>query len=131
MLNSIIQWNCRGLKPNFNEVQLLIQKHNPLAICLQETFLRNSDTLSFRHFVGYHHHSVGDGRAHGGVSIILNGDIPQSQITLNTPLQAVAVRVTLHIPITLCSVYLPPSLHLNPRDLDDLIAQLPVIICVY
>ncbi|KAK6189067.1 hypothetical protein SNE40_005112 [Patella caerulea] len=79
-----------------------------------------------RHFVAYHHFANDDGRAHGGVSIFLNGNIPQSKVALNSPLQAVAVRVTLHVPITLCSVYLPPSLHLNPRDLDDLVAQLPL-----
>ena len=126
MVNSIIQWNCRGLKPNYNEVQLLIQKYNPLAICLQETFIKNSDNLPFKHFLSYHRFATGDIRAHGGVSIIVNGNIPQSSITINTPLQATAVRVTLHIPITLCSIYLPPSLHLNSRDLDGLIAQLPL-----
>ncbi|ESO84889.1 hypothetical protein LOTGIDRAFT_99214, partial [Lottia gigantea] len=27
--------------------------------------------------------------------------------------------------ITICSIYLPPSLSLNLRELDDLVAQLP------
>ena len=59
------------------------------------------------------------------MSIIINGNVPQSEVPLVTQLQAVAARVTLHIPITLCSIYLPPSLTLDPRELDDLVAQLP------
>ena len=52
---------------------------------------------------------------------------PQSIITLNTNLQAVAVKVTAHKTITLCSVYLPPHnhFHFNPKDLQDVIDQLP------
>ena len=28
MTNSVIQWNCRGFKPNFDELTLLIVKYN-------------------------------------------------------------------------------------------------------
>ena len=48
MTNSVIQWNCRGLRPNFDELSLLIVKHNPLAVCLQETFLKDTDNLTVR-----------------------------------------------------------------------------------
>ena len=37
MTNSVIQWNC--CEPNFDDLSLLV-KHNPLAVCLQEMFLR-------------------------------------------------------------------------------------------
>ena len=33
---SIIQWNCRGLKANFEEVQNLMTGYNPHVICLQD-----------------------------------------------------------------------------------------------
>ena len=38
-----------------------------------------------------------------------------------------AVKVTAHKPITLCSVYLPPhnNFNFNPKDLQDVIDQLP------
>ena len=36
MTNSVIQWNCRGLRPNFDELTLLIVKYNLLAVYLQE-----------------------------------------------------------------------------------------------
>ena len=61
------------------------------------------------------------------VYILVNENIPQSIVRLNTSLQAVAVKVTTHKTITLCSVYLPTRNHLNfnPKDLQDVIDQLP------
>ena len=44
---------------------------------------------------------------------------------LNTPLQAVAARVTLNKVVTFCSIYLPPSDHVANTDLINLTEQLP------
>ena len=44
---------------------------------------------------------------------------------MNTPLQAVAARVTLNKVVTFCSIYLPPSDHVAKTDLINLIEQLP------
>ena len=41
-MDSIIQWNCRGLRANFDEIQLLINNFTPLGICLQETMQNNN-----------------------------------------------------------------------------------------
>ena len=113
MTNSVIQWNCRGLRPNFDELSLLIVKYNPLAVCLQETFLKNTDNITVRGFNLYHKCQETENRVSGGVSILVNENIPQSIVTLNTNLQVVAVKVTAHKTITLCSVYLPPRNHFN------------------
>ena len=43
-------WNCRGLKPNFNEVSLLISEYNPSVFCFQETFLKPDDNISLKGF---------------------------------------------------------------------------------
>ena len=45
MANKLIQWNCRGLKANFNELLLLLTGLCPSIICLQETFLKPNDNL--------------------------------------------------------------------------------------
>ena len=42
---SIIQWNCRGLKANYNEILILMSLFSPSVICLQETFLKQSAML--------------------------------------------------------------------------------------
>ena len=47
---SIIQWNCRGLKANYNEILILMSLFSPSVICLQETFLKQSDNVSFGDF---------------------------------------------------------------------------------
>ena len=63
--------------------------------------------------------------ASGGSSIVINNSVPQSLISLNTNLQAVAVKVTLHRTIHVCSIYLPPGDRFNIAELEHLIAQLP------
>ena len=64
-------------------------------------------------------------RAKGGAAIIVKKSIQHSQISLQTTLQAIAVSVILHKRITICSLYLPPDLHFELLDLQDLINQLP------
>lgn len=125
MKNTIVQWNCRGLKANYDEIQLLLNDHDPAVICLQETYLKDQNPISFRNYNIFNYFAVGDGRGNGGVSIVVNNKCPSSQINLNTHLQAVAVSVTLHRTISICSVYIPPKFVLKDRDLDELVNQLP------
>ena len=73
----------------------------------------------------YNHIYQSGDRASGGSSIVVNNCIPQSQIRLNTNIQAVAVKVTLHKTIHVCSIYLPPGDRFNIAELEHLIAQLP------
>ena len=67
-----------------------------------------------------HIHQSGN-RVSGGSSVIVNNSIPESQIPLNTNLQAVAVKVTLHRLMHVCSIYLPPGDRINIADIDHLI----------
>ena len=125
MANPIIQWNCRGLKANFDELSLLINKHKPAALCLQETFLKEDDTISLKFHSIYNKIYTEGNKAQGGVSVIVNNSVPHRHIQLDTSLQAVAVRLSLHNTITLCSLYLPPNKPIHQGSLDDLISQLP------
>ena len=125
MGHNILQWNCRGLKPNYNEIILLLTKYTPSVVCLQETFLKDTDDISFKGHTLYNYINTDTNRACGGSSIVVNNRTPHRNIVLNTNLQAVAVNVTLHRPITICSIYIPPTSILNPDDLTDLVNQLP------
>ena len=125
MANKIIQWNCRGLKPNYNELLLLIMGLCPAVICLQETFLKAEDNKTIKDFTLYNFIKTAGERASGGTSILINNKIPQSAIHLNTTLQAVAVSATLHKTITLCSIYIPPNDPINENEIDNLLLQLP------
>ena len=79
------------------------------VICLQETFLKQSDNISFRDFNMFNYICPDGQRASGGTSIMVKSSVPHSQFDLNSNLQAVAVNVTLSKKITICSIYLPPS----------------------
>ena len=93
---SIIQWNCRGLKANYNEVLILMSLFSPSVICLRETFLKQSDVyVSFRDFNMFNYICPDGQRASGGTSIMVKSSVPHSQLDLNTNLQAIAVNVTL------------------------------------
>jgi len=37
---TVIQWNCRSLRANYDEVELLINEYDPVALCLQELHVR-------------------------------------------------------------------------------------------
>ena len=113
------------LKANYEETLLLLKDYEPAALCLQETHLKDTDTISIRNYTAFHTFSANNERAAGGFCIFINNNAPHSYVPLNTNLQAVAVSITLHRVSTLCSTYIPPSSRLSPKDLNDLIPQLP------
>ena len=74
--HKIIQWNCRGYKANYNELQLLITEQNPTIICLQETLKKSNDKTNMKNYEQYDYiHDTGL-RASGGVSILIRKNIP-------------------------------------------------------
>ena len=83
MTNSVIQWNCRGLRPNFDELSILIVKHNPLAVCLQEIFLKDFDNITVRGFNLYHKCHETENRASGRVTDFLFQIFPFSVFEFN------------------------------------------------
>ena len=126
----ILQWNCRGLAANLDELQILIQQHTPAVICLQETMCRQG-AVNLRQYQSFYAPTATDSSHRGGVAVLVKNRVPHSLVPLNSTLPAVAVRVTLHRPITICSLYLPPSLNYTLGDLLALVNQLPspVVFC--
>ena len=121
---TFIQWNCRGLRSNYEEISLLLQHHDPIAISLQETY---NDTLTFKGYTHYSHPpTTTNGKPTGGASIIVKNNIPQQQVAINSCFQAVAVKLTAQRPLTICSLYLQPNFKFNYKDLEHLVEQLPV-----
>ena len=68
----IIQWKCRGLAVNPQELKLLAGKYNAPVICLQEKNLKD-DQMTLKGYIAFH--KIGTiyemDRAHGGVSTFL------------------------------------------------------------
>ena len=93
--NEIIQWNCRGLKPNYNDVSLLFSEYNPAVFCFQEKFLKPENNISLKGFNIYNYVHTDCLRPSGGASIFVKSSFPQRKVDLHTELQATVVSVTL------------------------------------
>ena len=114
MNTKIISWNCRGFCRNLDEIRMLTADYHPVALCLQETFLRPESTVNLRKYSQYHSFSTStDDRAIGGSSVLVRKEIAHREVRLNTDLQAVAVSMSLQKTFTICSLYLPPRLLLK------------------
>ena len=124
-MNKIIQCNIRGARVNYSELLLLITKYCPAIICLQETHHKNNTTNNMKNYYSCNDIKQYTDRPCGRSSIIINNNIPHSEITLNTNMQAVAISATLHKTITVCSVYIPPNEEPKELELNNLIEQLP------
>ena len=123
---SIVQWNCRGFWPNFNELKNITATLKPPVFCLQEVLLKSTDKGSMKGYSSYIITSEAvDGRPIGGSSILVHDSVPHRQLSLKTSLQAVAVRVSFVTTVTVCSLYIPPRYNLCRGELEDLLSQLP------
>ena len=61
----VIQWNYHGIRLNFDEL-----------MCLQETFLKNTDNITVRGFNCYHKFEETEGRVSGSIFIFVNENTP-------------------------------------------------------
>ena len=86
---SIIQWNCCGFRPNFEEIKNLISNFRPYILALQENHFKDSDNVNIRGFDHYFKTCMPevDGRATGGCSIFVKKGIPHEVLELDTELQ--------------------------------------------
>jgi endonuclease/exonuclease/phosphatase (EEP) superfamily protein YafD len=73
----------------------------------------------------YNCYAQGDERACGGASVLIRQGTLHSVVPLQTNIQAVAVRLTLHVALTLCSIYIPPSTSPSVAEGQALLDQLP------
>ena len=120
MNHKIIQWNCHGIQVNnTSELLLLMTQQQPAIVCLQETFLKTNDDITIKNHQNYNFINNTSHRASGGVSILIRNNIPQSKIHLDTQLQAITVKVTLHRTINICSIYIPPHDAVNESEINN------------
>ena len=127
----LLQWNLDGYFKRLAELQQLIAEYDPIVIALQETHLtpalkpRRSKFKIFR----YDHFNPPNNHACGRSALLVSTKYNSHPVsTLNT-LQNIALSVNipqLHpLPITFCSVYIPPSHNTSSSDISGLILSLP------
>ena len=59
------------------------------------------------------------------VSILVRKNIRQQQINIDSERQVIAVKTTIHKPVNINSIYIPPHNPINDKILDKLIEQIP------
>ena len=61
----------------------------------------------------------------GEAALLINQRVIHSELTLNSPLHAVAATITLDKTFTICSIYLTPGETITKLNLENLLDQLP------
>lgn len=121
---NILQWNINGTFHRISELNLMIKKHEPIAIALQETHLKNNQMIKIKNYKSYSKNSD-HVRASGGVALLVQEGIKHKPIRLNTHLQAIACQIHTPKEYTFVSIYLPFDIRPSMRELSHLIQQLP------
>ena len=103
----------------------MLSRFSPACVCLQETMLGDQSHSSPPGYRGFFSSPIPGQGHHGGTAIFVRTDIPFIPVPLQSPLQAVAVKVYLGKFYSLCSLYLPPGAPVARQDLDGLAQALP------
>ena len=106
---------------NKEEIIQLINIHKPIAIPLQETRFWQNKIVNLSGYTLYDQNGHFNVTAHGGVALYIHQSTPAQELTLETPYQAVAVRVQLLRPLTLCSIYISQSHEITETAIQDLL----------
>ena len=130
-MHFILQWNCRGLRANYQDLQTIIRWRNPRIVGLQETKLAPGMACAVKGYSVFRKDVESQTIAHGGVLLAVHHSLPARQLPLQSPLQVVAVRAHLsYREITACSIYLPPGIPLPIVELRQLFLELPAPVLV-
>ena len=121
----IVSWNINSVTSKFPFLQTLINDMSPIILCLQETKLDPSKKFYLKQFSSFRCDNLAVGNAKGGFLITVSKNVHSEEIPINSPFQAVAVKVMLDTTIKICSIYINPSDNLTQSALLDLLNQLP------
>ena len=120
---SICQWNIRGFQANKSYLEYLINAFSLNIFVLQETFLAKEKNIAFQNFNIFRKDRDYKG---GGVMIGIKNFVPSFEIKLQTDLEVIAVQIfSKPKNITVCNIYIPPSLNDAVEQLEKVIKQLP------
>jgi hypothetical protein len=104
---NILQWNLNGFFKKQEELELIIQKHDPQIICLQETNFKDNYTTHLKNYVRYSKNRRIADRASGRVTIYSKSNISTKELKINSNLKTLAVSIQHNETFTLCNIYLP------------------------
>ncbi|MGL4677181.1 MAG: reverse transcriptase domain-containing protein, partial [Brevinema sp.] len=94
-------------------------------VCLQETKLGHQPFNAGLNYKIFNSPPIINIYPMGGTAIIIKSTIHSDTIALKTSLQAIAIRIMSPKIVTICSIYIPPDIHVEYREIRNLIDQLP------
>lgn len=115
-LETIVQWNINSYYKKLPEIHRIISELQPLALCLQETNLKNQHKEpNLKNYHGYFKNRDPLGRASGGVCIFVSSSTEHEQIPLTTPLEAIAISIitNYNTKLSICNLYALDSTELT------------------
>ena len=126
-MDSIIQWNTRGINSAKQDLLKLIEDNKPSAIAIQETFLGNDFIIKIPGYIGICKQGHYNQRFHGGVAIYIHASCPYETINIISDHQIIAAKITIrqNLTLTIASVYLPSREKATVQSLNNIIDQIP------
>ena len=116
---NLVQWNIKGLRSNYEELKLLLNKTYTPIRALQDCKL-GEEQLSPRGYA-----LLKGNRPAGEAALLINQRVVHTELTLNSPLHAVAATITLDKTFNIYSIYLTPGEIITKLNLENLLDQLP------
>lgn len=121
----LIQWNINGVVKHLENLQLLISKHEPILLCLQETNFTDSKMYNLKNYSLQATNRPQLGRACGGVAIYVSNKVQFTEIQLRTNIEATAISMQYPQKISVCNLYIPPNSDISEEDIQHLLEQIP------
>lgn len=111
---------------NLDDIYEILSEHKPDILCLQETHLNAKQTHFLTQYRVFRKDRDGCTHSSGGVALVVQKSIACHKISLQTNLEAVAMRAIVFDRLTtVCSLYIPPDHHLQANELESLVDELP------
>ncbi|GFO27935.1 RNA-directed DNA polymerase from mobile element jockey [Plakobranchus ocellatus] len=120
-MDTVVQWNIRGFRSDFEELKLLLNRSQSAVVALQECRLGEGQ-LPPR---GYPLLLLPGGFPGSEAALLIRNGTRFSEIVLNTGLHAAAATISLEKTLTICSLYLPPNSPVSKLSLAELFEQPP------
>lgn len=126
VITFILQWNINGLFAHLEKLKLLLSQKSPALICIQETNFTPNKIYHLKNYRCSYKNRIDGQIASGGVAIYSKEEYNCDDIPLNTPLEAVAVRVMIGTKkVSVINIYIPRSRDLNPIEIQSIVNQTP------
>ena len=116
----------RGYNANKDNLTAAMREVNADFVLLQETKCKWKSNMRISGYTAFERNMrpTSNGIAHGGVAILARPFLQPERLQLNTRLQAIAVRIQLFRPITVCSIYVQETDRVSKNELQNVIDQL-------